>query len=165
MKKTVAKSEMTNLIGYCAVDSGQIMIADPSYLGLWDENAKFGDPVEKGHFSYPGACNLTLGENQAGQMNFPLGHAGAGVVASSGYGDGFYPVYATYISEWADEACTDLIDRRVAKLEIYFIDADEDERTYCEECNKNFDENEFDTRYEDRPVCFGCSTKDDEEQN
>ena len=44
-----------------------------------------------------------------------------------------------------------------------FVSEEEDTRTYCEECNKNFDENEFDTRYESRPVCFGCSTKDDED--
>lgn len=116
---------MTNLIGYCAVDSGQVMITDPSYITYWDDKAEFGDPVAEGHFSYPGACNRTLSDKSAGQLNFPLGHAGAGVVASAGYGDGYYPVYATYISEWADEACTELIDRRVAKLEIVFID-DED---------------------------------------
>lgn len=120
------KTEMTTIIGYCAVDSGQIMITDPSYISYWDDKAEYGDNVEGGHFSYPGACDQTLSKRQGGQLNFPAGHAGAGVVASAGYGDGYYPVYATYLSEYSDEACLNLIDRRVAKLEIVFIE-DEDE--------------------------------------
>lgn len=32
---------------------------------------------------------------------------------------------------------------------------EEDQRTYCEICNKNFDEQAFDYRF-DRPICFEC---------
>ena len=52
-----------------------------------------------GNFSYGGACGETLSEERAGQLNYKLGHAGAGVVFASGYGDGFYPVYAHYNKE------------------------------------------------------------------
>jgi len=34
----------------------------------------------------------------------------------------------------------------------------EDERTYCERCNENFDEDGFDYRFE-YPVCLGCADK------
>ena len=119
-------TEMTSIIGYCAVDSGQLMITDPSYISYWDDKAEYGDNVEGGHFSYPGACDQTLSNRQGGQLYFPAGHSGVAVVARTGYGDGVYPVYATYQSEYSDEACLNLIDRRVAKIEIVFID-DEDE--------------------------------------
>lgn len=113
----------TNLIGYCAVDSGQIMLTDPSYISYWDDNAEYGDAVEEGHFSYPGACNRTLAGDTNGQLNFPAGHAGAGVVVRSGYGDGYYPVYAT-------TAETEAWGKRVVKVEIYFDDEPtEDEDT------------------------------------
>ena len=32
-----------------------------------------------------------------------------------------------------------------------------DERTYCEECFENFDEDGFDYRFE-RPVCLKCAS-------
>lgn len=108
----------TRLIGNCAVDSGQILLTDPGYISYWDDKAEYGDPVPEGHFSYPGACNRTLATGYNGQLNFPAGHAGAGVVVRSGYGDGYYPVYATTVTD-------DKWGERVAKVEIVFID-DED---------------------------------------
>ncbi len=36
----------------------------------------------------------------------------------------------------------------------------EDERTYCEKCFVNKNENEFDTRHEN-PICFECSEIDE----
>lgn len=48
----------------------------------------------KNNFSYPACAKLTLGKGY-GQLNYELGHAGVGVVTSSGYGDGAYPVIAT----------------------------------------------------------------------
>ena len=119
------KTETTRVIGFCAVDSGQIMITDPGYVNGWGTEG-YGDKVAGGHYSYAGACEVTLGTDRAGQLNFSAGHAGMGVVSSTGYGDGLYPVYATYYNEYEDEACTKLIDSRVAKLEIVFIDEDED---------------------------------------
>lgn len=90
-------------IGEVGVDSGQLMVCDPCYINSeWkktDYTTKTTDEdlkKLKGEFSYAGACEATLGKEKAGQLNFKMGHAGAGVALSSGYGDGCYPVYATY---------------------------------------------------------------------
>lgn len=125
MSEKTYHTETTQVIGHCGVDSGQIMITDPSYVSYWNDEAEFGQIVPDGHFSYPGACDKTLSSRRAGQLNFPAGHAGVAVVASSGYGDGFYPVYATYVNTYADEACKQLIDSRISKLEIVFIEDEE----------------------------------------
>ena len=65
------------LIGHCGVDSGQILLIDPCYV-YKDEYGSGGD--------YDECCRITLSEG-AGQTEL-------GVVTSSGYGDGVYPVYA-----------------------------------------------------------------------
>lgn len=92
-------------VGSCGVDSGQIMIADPCYL-------IDGDFSEK---HYEEACEITLSEDRAGPLMYDMGHEGKAVVASSGIGDGFYPVYATYSDDdgWGE---------RIMKLEIDFSD-------------------------------------------
>lgn len=54
------------------------------------EEVKRPDPSRQ--FSYAGACEATL-SNAFGQLNFKMGHAGAGVVFGSGYGDGCYEVW------------------------------------------------------------------------
>jgi hypothetical protein len=94
------------------------MLTDPSYISYWNDEAEYGDKVEEGHFSYPGACGRTLANKDNGQLNFPAGHAGAGVVVSSGYGDGTYPVVAHFVDldGWGE---------RVAKVEIVFIGEDD----------------------------------------
>jgi hypothetical protein len=48
---------------------------------------------ETGEFSYDGCCKATVGERGTGQLNFKMGHEGAGVACGTGYGDGVYPVY------------------------------------------------------------------------
>ena len=50
------------------------------------------------------------GDQQTAQFNYDLGHAGLGILTSTGYGDGGYPVYATFNE-----------DGRVAKIEVEFI--------------------------------------------
>lgn len=90
-----------SLLGYCAVDSGQLIIVDPCYLRNWkDGNA------EDQTTDYGRACTLTLSPDAGGQMTV-AGIAGDGVVFASGYGDGNYPVYATRNS-----------DGRIIKVEI-----------------------------------------------
>lgn len=109
----------TELIGYCAVDSGQIMITDPGYLDQWGKQG-FGE-AHIGHYSYGGACATTLAEHKHtnGQLDFPSGNAGVAVVSRTGLGDGYYPVYAHFIT---DEAW----GKRVARLEIVFMDDETD---------------------------------------
>ena len=66
------------LIGHCGVDSGQILLIDPCYV-YKDDYGSGGD--------YDQCCQITLADEGAGQTEL-------GVVTSSGYGDGTYPVYA-----------------------------------------------------------------------
>jgi hypothetical protein len=81
-------------IGSVYVDSGQLMITDPCYLKRW-KNDKFVDCNEAPYsYSYNGACNATMSPDKAGSLQ-----NGFGVAFSSGYGDGEYPVFATYNKE------------------------------------------------------------------
>lgn len=50
-----------------------------------------------GDYSYAGACETTMQDKY--QLNFRQGHAGAGIVIRSGYGDGYYPVYGYFNEE------------------------------------------------------------------
>lgn len=72
-------------IGKVDVDSGQIVICDPCRI-RHDGNEKALN--EYGH-------TMQLTDNLHLQLNFDNGHDGLGVVFSSGFGDGQYPVYAT----------------------------------------------------------------------
>ena len=70
------------LIGHCGVDSGQILLIDPCYV--YKDDFTGGDTPTGG--DYDECCRITISEG-AGQTQL-------GVVTSSGYGDGVYPVYA-----------------------------------------------------------------------
>jgi len=86
-------------LGEIGVDSGQVMVCDPCYLDGWKSNefiTKGNKDTRRTHtFSYDGACRETCHAPEKGGQ---LGGALA-VVASSGYGDGTYPVYAEYNRE------------------------------------------------------------------
>jgi hypothetical protein len=106
-------------IGSVGVDSGQLMVVDPCYIKSdfevdYDEQeiAKIqaGSPAEV-PLNYNGACAVTLADSSAGSMMH-----GLAVAFSSGYGDGVYPVYATYND-----------DGRIVKVEIEMGFDDEDE--------------------------------------
>lgn len=115
----------TRLIGLVGVDSGQLLLTDPCYLSDFESDNYTGTPTEANSnglfpYSYSGACAATLSTRMAGGLAFRLGHEGAGVAFSTGWGDGLYPVYVTY----SDEG-------RIASVEVRFIEdedfADEDE--------------------------------------
>lgn len=102
------------LIGHFAVDSGQAMVGDPCYLDeweLWNDKAQNFDEHEKsaGVYGYLGSANATLTKGY-GELGL-----GKSVVFSTGYGDGYYPVYAE-LNE----------DGRVARVVIEFISEDEE---------------------------------------
>jgi hypothetical protein len=65
--------------------------------------------------TYDKCCDLTGSEDKGGQLNYLLGHAGLGVVFSSGFGDGCYDVIAHYrdFEDWGV---------RVTKVEILLAD-------------------------------------------
>lgn len=77
------------LIGEVGVDSGALMICDPRYV---DE--QWNNDSEVSNFSLEGCIAVTQQDAAAGQLTYAMGHAGAGVVFASGYGDGTYSVYA-----------------------------------------------------------------------
>lgn len=105
------------LVGHCGVDSGQIMLSDPCYVKDFrdemSEGGEFvGDLPEPYPYTYNGACSATLqGDLGGGQLGRSMG-----VVVSSGYGDGVYPVYVKHTS-----------DGRIASATIVFVSNDEDE--------------------------------------
>ncbi len=82
--------------------------------GEWEQIPVPEKEVAIGRFSYAGVSETTLFDKQAGQLFYKLGHAGAGVVFSSGLGDGTYNVYATYadLEGW---------DRRIVSVRIELI--------------------------------------------
>ena len=90
----------TKIIGYCGVDSGQLLIIDPCYLDKWTDG-DFAGSDKVVNNSYAKACNITLSKEKAGETEE------GGVVFASGYGDGTYPVIATYNE-----------DNRIIKVEI-----------------------------------------------
>lgn len=49
--------------------------------------------VKEKNYSYAGACAATGSVDGYGEMNYKLGHSGAGVVFRTAFGDGVYQVY------------------------------------------------------------------------
>jgi len=71
-------------------------------------------------FSYNACCKKTCNDDENkndGQLDYFAGHPGVGVVTSSGYGDGYYPVIA------------DIDDKsgRVKSITVVFIDDDDED--------------------------------------
>jgi hypothetical protein len=146
-------------VGEVGVDAGMVMVGDPCYLNTYGKESTDGfewvesevdaqKSTKKFDYSYSGACAATLGEDSAGE----LGRAAA-VAVSSGYGDGVYPVYATYNHEG-----------RITKLEVVFVaeddedfeDDDEDE-TECVECGETTKELNGDEK------CAQCAEDEEDE--
>ena len=126
-------------VGQVGVDAGMVMVGDPCYLDKFTDHDWDDAKVEaqkasgKYDYSYSGACAATLSDNGAGQLG-----RGDAVAVSSGYGDGVYPVYATYNHEG-----------RIVKLEVIFdADSDEDsdeddwndDEIECEDCGGAFEQ-------------------------
>lgn len=90
MKRNIGDMTYTCL-GFVAVDSGQVMVADPCYIKSF-VNDEFGFATETEDepytFSYTGACSATLNKQYGGE----LGNR-QGVASATAYGDGVYPVY------------------------------------------------------------------------
>ena len=86
----------TKYAGRCGVDSGQIMVIDPCYAFQDDYN---GMSSEVTGGNYDAICRVSIADN-FGEFPLPAnGYPGnVGVVTSSGYGDGNYPVFVDVCS-------------------------------------------------------------------
>jgi hypothetical protein len=81
MKKTIK-------LGSVSVDSGQIWIGDPCYIIHPTEMPK---SIGKNWEEF---CEKIKDNEHAASFNHDGNFAGLGICASSGYGDGYYPVSA-----------------------------------------------------------------------
>jgi Protein of unknown function (DUF4241) len=113
--------EDKTLIGYCGVDSGQIMFVDPCYVKDFTDGEDFEPSAKPYPFSYNGACGATLSSAHAGELS-----NGMACVVSSGWGDGQYPVYVTYNYEG-----------RIASATIVFISDEPDYEDQDDEDSDN----------------------------
>jgi hypothetical protein len=105
----VASKKTRKKVGVIGVDAGLCWLGDPCYIIHSDDKSKdlgadWSDFVDK-------MCPKELkgGGLDHRQFNFNMGHAGLGVCVSTGYGDGTYPVFATFNE-----------DGRVVKVEVEF---------------------------------------------
>ena len=78
------------IIGHCGVDSGQLLIIDPCYLGEWKDGEVDFDTKDFQN-DYDEASKLTVDNDKQGGQ-----HSKGGVVFNSGLGDGEYQVEAIY---------------------------------------------------------------------
>lgn len=105
------------LIGHCAVDSGQVMIVDPCYV---IKDYKSGQAENE----YTEVCDMTLSEAGHGEV---LG----GFVTRTLYGDGRYPVYAEMDSHG-----------RIVKMTIDFDPDGSTDENECQRCMDQAEEGE-----------------------
>jgi hypothetical protein len=107
-----AKANICKHIGEIGVDAGLCWIGDPSYILHTNQPPK---AIGKDWDEF---CDLLNEADQyptAKQFHYDLGHPGLGVVVSTGYGDGAYPVYAHFNEEG-----------RIAKVWVEFIGQDDE---------------------------------------
>ncbi len=90
----MTKETTRQQIGVIGVDAGLCWIGDPCYVLHATPEKSIGK--DWGDF-----CDILWKkrnetDNECVQFNYDAGHAGLGVCVPSGYGDGVYPVYATF---------------------------------------------------------------------
>jgi hypothetical protein len=81
-------------VGEIGVDAGLCWVGDPCYIMHCED----GLPKDLGK-NWEEFCDKVNKMDYARQFNYDLGHAGLGVVVSTGFGDGVYPVYAKISDE------------------------------------------------------------------
>ena len=110
-------------IGSIGVDRGQMMLSDPCYVKDFEDSddvVGLMDAIKNGShdsYSYTGACSQSNTSQQAGVLVNDIG-AELGVVCSSGFGDGVYPVYVKRHAFGNN-------DTRVVEMKIEFVNEEE----------------------------------------
>lgn len=99
MSKQIEEKNGIRVLGCVGVDSGQLLLTDPSYIdNYWDVEEFGSKDLGKDHFNYSslGCSNQTI-KNNGGEVfglnRNDLSNVSLGTVFSTGYGDGCYPVY------------------------------------------------------------------------
>jgi len=77
------------LVGHFGVDAGICWIGDPCYILHTDE------PVKSIGKNWEEFCDK-LGKKESKEFTFNAGHEGLGICVHTGWGDGYYPVYARF---------------------------------------------------------------------
>tara|TARA_R100001015_G_C4564213_1_gene123487 strand:- start:208 stop:582 length:375 start_codon:yes stop_codon:yes gene_type:complete len=117
------ENESWEYVGIVGVDSGQMMLSDPSYVKDFaesDDIVKLNDVIKDGSdnsYSYLGACSQSNTPQQSGVLVNDIG-AELGVVCSSGFGDGGYPVYVKRHDFGR-------LGKRVVEMKIEFVNEEE----------------------------------------
>lgn len=93
-------------IGSIFVDAGIVMIGDPCYT-LPDDASDRTETIKN--------WDLFCNKLDDGDVNFPFANKGTGIVVSSGYGDGEYPVYIERDGNGV-----------IASLTVKFVEEDEE---------------------------------------
>lgn len=78
-------------VGNISVDAGLVMVGDPCYHAAEERPEAFGEDWQE--FVDKNCRDKNFYENGHLQLNHDMGHEGLGVLVSSGYGDGVYPVF------------------------------------------------------------------------
>ncbi len=104
-----AKINLSKQIGEIGVDAGLCWIGDPCYI-LHKE-----PPPQAIGKDWDEFCDTLTSSSEFRQYDYDLGHPGLGVVVSTGYGDGTYPVFAEVNEEG-----------HIAKVWVEFIGQDDE---------------------------------------
>ena len=108
-------NEKWEKIGTIGVDAGLCWIGDPCYIMHKCSKAKeaYDRPPKAIGNNWSEFCDTIEDDTQ--QYNFDLGHEGLGVLASTGFGDGSYDVFA----QFSDEGD---FGKRVKAVKVVFIE-------------------------------------------
>jgi hypothetical protein len=100
-------------VGVVGVDAGLVWLGDPCYI----LHTKKPKAIGKAWGDLAKSLDLRLG-NDAVQMNYDKGHPGLGVIVTSGYGDGEYPVEVRRLE-----------DGTIAEVRVVFVREQDDKVT------------------------------------
>jgi hypothetical protein len=87
------KKNKTVKIGCFGVDAGLVLICDPCYIYSNDKEGGLSEDFPK---TWEEFLEKFVEDRDSNALSFKAGHLGLGVLSSTGYGDGYYPVYAEY---------------------------------------------------------------------
>lgn len=85
-----------SLVGHVGVDTGQIMVGDPSYLDDFVNDDFAGEKEPEYSYSGAAATSVYRGGGVIGQFDQFENPTGRAVVTPTAFGDGVFPVYQIF---------------------------------------------------------------------